>query len=79
MPLVQAFSNTKIYIHAWPAEHPPPHFHIIGPDLNVSVRIDTLEIMAGKYRPKDIVEAWTWAAEHVDLLMETWEKYNARD
>lgn len=79
MPRIRSFSNTAMYVYAAPGEHPPPHFHIVGPEVDVAVEIETLRIMAGRYRPKDVAEAMSWAADNIRLLHEKWELYNARD
>ena len=80
MPRIRRFGNRiAIYVYASPAEHPPPHFHVVGPDLEIAVEIATLRIMAGRYRPKDIVEALDWASSHADLLLQRWSELNERD
>lgn len=55
-----------IYVHALPREHPPPHFHIVGPEFDVAVEIWTLRIMEGRCRPNDIAEALDWAALNIE-------------
>ncbi len=43
--LVDRVQNLKIEIY--PNEHPPPHFHVRCPQFNVSVNIQTGEIIKG--------------------------------
>ena len=55
------------------ADHPPPHFHVLGRDGAAQVRIDTLEVIASSGRI-DLRDALRWAEENQDLLMEHWQK-----
>jgi hypothetical protein len=80
MPLVKRFANKlAIYIYAAPREHPPPHFHIVGPETNVSIEIATLRVVEGKYRPQDVGDLMAWAAANLPELLALWELYNERD
>lgn len=55
------------------ADHPPPHFHVLGRDGAAQVRIDTLEVIASSGRI-DLREALTWAEDNRRFLMEQWEE-----
>ena len=55
------------------ADHPPPHFHVLGRDGAAQVRIDTLEIIASSGRI-DLREALDWAAENKALLEAKWRE-----
>jgi hypothetical protein len=67
-----------IYVHG---EHPPPHFHIRGPDSNGWVVLATLEVLAGSISRTDLKEVRDWASlpANMALLMETWRKLHERD
>lgn len=69
MPRLQRFSSTEIAMFF--ADHPPPHFHVLGPEGAAQVRIDTLEVMASSGRI-DLREALEWAAENRELLEAKW-------
>jgi hypothetical protein len=74
MPRVKRFDNKlAIYVYASPREHPPPHFHIVGPDTDVAIEIATLRVMEGKYRPQDIGPILAWAADNAAVLLTLWE------
>lgn len=80
MPRIERFgAKVAIYIHAVPREHPPPHFHIVGPEFDVAVEIRTPRIMEGRYRPQDLAEALDWAAVNIEGLLAHWERINERD
>jgi hypothetical protein len=50
MPRIARLANVSIYIHA--DDHAPPHFHVVGPDTDVKVAIETLQVIrAGSRAP----------------------------
>ena len=55
------------------ADHPPPHFHVLGRDGAAQVRIDTLEVIASSGRI-DLREALEWAVENRELLEAKWRE-----
>lgn len=65
------FSSTEIAMYF--ADHPPPHFHILGRDGAAQVRIDTLEVIASSGRI-DLREALAWAEGNRDFLLQKWEE-----
>jgi hypothetical protein len=69
MPRLQRFSSTEIAMFF--ADHPPPHFHVLGREGAAQVRIDTLEVMASSGRI-DLREALEWAVENRELLEAKW-------
>jgi hypothetical protein len=48
--LVTRIDNLKLEIY--PNEHPPPHFHVISNDFNVSINIENCEIIKGQLDSK---------------------------
>jgi Domain of unknown function (DUF4160) len=63
------FSASEIAMYF--GDHNPPHFHILGREGEVQVRIDTLEVVAGAGRV-DLEEALEWAAANKALLEAKW-------
>lgn len=55
------------------ADHPPPHFHVLGRDRAAQVRIDTLEVIGSSGRI-DLRDALDWAAENKGLLEAKWRE-----
>lgn len=53
------------------ADHPPPHFHVLGREGAAQVSIETLEVIATSGRI-DLREALEWAAENRAFLMGKW-------
>ncbi|MGA8494193.1 MAG: DUF4160 domain-containing protein [Xanthobacteraceae bacterium] len=78
MPRVHDLSNSKVYVHAR-REHPPPHYHQMGPGWEVVVYIRTLQIRDGWAPPADLLEGLQWAAQSKNFLLRKWDEYNERD
>jgi hypothetical protein len=71
MPRIARFASTEIAMYF--ADHPPPHFHVLGRDGAAQVAIETLEVieMSGRI---DLREALEWAASHRDDLRAHWAR-----
>jgi hypothetical protein len=55
------------------ADHPPPHFHVLGRDGQAQVAIEDFRVIA-RSAQIDLREALAWAAEHRDELAARWEE-----
>jgi hypothetical protein len=77
MPRIVRLAAVNIYIYA--DDHAPPHFHVVGPETDIQVAIETLQVMRGRFRPADLAQAIGWAAENQPLLRAKWSEYNERD
>ena len=71
MPRLQRFSSTEIAMYF--ADHPPPHFHVLGREGAAQIVIETLEVMAQSGRI-DLRDALEWAAENKALLWRKWSE-----
>lgn len=69
MPRLKRFSSIEIAMFF--ADHPPPHFHVLGREGAAQVRIDSLEVIAMSGRI-DLREALAWAADNRPLLEAKW-------
>ena len=76
MPTLQRFGAVSLRVYA--DDHRPPHFHVVGPDFQVLVRIADLAIIAGEARPAQIAEAMAWAKAHASFLEAKWAELNER-
>ena len=76
MPTIQRFGAAKLCMYA--DDHHPPHFHIVGPDFQVLVRIADLVVLQGEARPNQIAAAMAWARAHHNLLARRWTELNER-
>ena len=77
MPTLQRFGMASIRVYA--DDHHPPHFHIVGADFQVLVRISDLSIIAGRARKAQIAEAMSWAEQHRELLARKWVELHERE
>jgi hypothetical protein len=76
VPTLQRFGSVSVRMYA--DDHRPPHFHIVGPEFQVLVRIEGPGVIAGAARPRQIAEAMAWAAANQQLLRQRWEELNER-
>jgi len=77
MPRITRLASVSIYIYA--DDHAPPHFHVRGPDIDIQVDIETLQVMRGDYKASALAEAITWAAGNQPVLRAKWSELNERD
>lgn len=68
----------NIIIHVYANDHLPPHFHIITPDADALVDIETLEILRGKLSHRAETEALAWARSNGNLIVDEWNRTNPR-
>ena len=76
MPTLQRFGSASVRMYA--DDHHPPHFHIVGPDFQVLVRISDLALIEGEARTSQIAEAMEWARTNRELLSVKWTELNER-
>jgi len=76
VPTLQRFGTVSLRMYA--DDHRPPHFHVVGPDFQVLVRISDLAMIAGQAWPVQIAEAMAWAAECREALALKWAELNER-
>jgi Domain of unknown function (DUF4160) len=60
-------------------DHRPAHFHIVGADFQVVVRIADLAVVAGTARRAQIAEAMACAAQHRETLALRWVELTERE
>jgi len=76
MPVLQRFGAVTVRMYA--DDHRPPHFHVVGPDFQVLVRLSDLVVIAGDARPAQIAEAVAWARDRSEFLKSRWVDLNER-
>ena len=76
MPTVVQIGNLKIQIYA--DDHNPPHFHVVTPDCQALIRIDSLAMLRGSLRRADFEAAIDWAREHLTEIKDEWDRLNCR-
>ena len=76
MPSLARLDKLILAMNGKPREHAPPHFHVSGPDVNFTVRLDNLQVLAGKYDRKAFAVAVGWAEENMGMLLAKWSELN---
>ena len=76
MPTIQRFGSVSVRMYA--DDHRPPHFHIVGPDFQVLVRLSDLTVIAGEARANQMAAAMAWARAHREELALMWAELNER-
>lgn len=71
MPRLVRFANTEIAMYF--ADHPPPHFHVLGRDGAAQIAIENLEVIALSGRI-DLRDALRWAEANKAVLEEKWNE-----
>ena len=59
-------------IEVYPDEHPPPHFHVISPNVSASFSINDCEKLEGKISGSDMKKVRYWHQHAKPLLIEAW-------
>jgi hypothetical protein len=60
-------------------EHPPPHFHLVGPGWEAVIDIATMRVTRGEAPGSDLAEAIEWAKANTRVLLNKWSELNERD
>ena len=68
----------NMIVRVYANDHLPPHFHIITPDADALVHIETLEILRGKLSRRAEAEALAWATANGSRSVEEWNRTNPR-
>ena len=77
MPTIKAFAGSKIRMYA--DDHLPPHFHAVGVDFSVLVRLADMRIMGGRADKRTLQEAIEWAKANREALVARWAELNKRE
>ena len=72
-PTVHVVDGVSIRIRTQEGGHSLPHFHVIGPDFNISIAIGSFEILAGT-NSKSAKKAMAWAKQNRAILEDMWRK-----
>ena len=76
MPTLVQVGKLIISMYGKPREHAPPHFHVSGPGVNFTIRLDTLQILAGECDRKAFAAAVAWAEDKAEMLSAKWSELN---
>lgn len=67
----------KTIITVYGNDHLPPHFHVVSPDFEALIEIETMTVLAGSLgRSRKIVMGWV--IENVGKIKAEWNRINPR-
>lgn len=70
--------NDKTAIWVYPNDHLPPHFHIVNPDFEALIDIETFAFDAGSIKGAAGKAALDWARSNVETIRAEWNRVNPR-
>lgn len=72
--------RSSVAIQMYPDNHNPPHFHLVGPDFEIMVRLDNLDVLegSGKIARRIFQDAIAWAEANKEELYREWVRLNER-
>lgn len=68
----------KIIITVYANDHLPPHFHVVHPDFEALIEIETLSIMVGALPSQVSKRVMKWVRANVDMIKQEWNRINPR-
>jgi hypothetical protein len=77
MPTIYRCGNWKIVMYF--DDHGAPHFHVLTPDGEAKMAIDTLEVIVGDIDRKALKEARSWAEANRALLHRRWRELSEEE
>ncbi len=66
----------KVKIKVFGRDHRPAHFHVIAPDFEALVEIETLAILRGTMPAVIRREVLAWVSINMDALKAEWNRCN---
>lgn len=69
--LVERLDGLKIEIY--PNEHPPPHFHVVSPDIDASFAIEDCQLLNGKIDAQKHRKVKFWHKHAKPILIACWD------
>lgn len=66
----------NITIRVYSRDHRPAHLHVISPDCEALIRLDTLEILRGQLPGAHRREIMRWIGENRLLIVAEWNRCN---
>ena len=73
MPRIARLASTQIAMYF--ADHPPPHFHVLGSDGQAQIAIATFEVLETSGRI-DVRDGLEWAVTNQAKLLALWNEYS---
>jgi Domain of unknown function (DUF4160) len=68
----------KLIIRVYPNDHLPPHFHVVAPDFEALIEVETMVIMRGSLPPQARKAVMEWARRNRAVIAREWNRVNPR-
>jgi hypothetical protein len=68
----------KVIITVYANDHLPPHFHVMAPDFEALIEIETLAVLAGSLGRSSRKAVMTWVAANLATIRAEWNRINPR-
>jgi hypothetical protein len=68
----------KIIITVYANDHLPPHFHVVHPDFEALIEIETFAFYAGSLPPPARRTVMEWAQKNLSIIKTEWNRINPR-
>lgn len=68
----------NIIIRVYANDHLPAHFHVIAPDFQALIEIETMAVLAGSLEGKARKAVMAWATANVETIKAEWNRINPR-
>jgi len=68
----------KVIITVYANDHLPPHFHVIAPDFEALIEIETLAVMTGSLGRSSHRAVMAWVAANTATIKAEWNRINPR-
>jgi Domain of unknown function (DUF4160) len=76
VPRISSFYGMVIGMYY--REHGVPHFHVRLAEFDVSIAVESLEVLEGELPQRALRLAREWAALHRDELLDNWQRARAK-
>jgi hypothetical protein len=68
----------KTIITVYANDHLPPHFHVIAPDWEALIEIETLAVLAGSLGRSSRRAVMAWVTANTATIKAEWNRINPR-
>jgi hypothetical protein len=68
----------RVIVRVYPNDHLPPHFHVISPDAEALIEIESMVVLRGDLPRTGGKKVMQWAQAHRRTIIAEWNRINPR-
>lgn len=68
----------RVVLRVYANDHLPPHFHVIGPEDEALIEIETLSVLRGRLPHRERKAVLRWLVDHRHAIAAEWNRTNPR-